>query len=201
MAKQAYHHGDLKNNLLTVAEALLEEKGAAAISLREVAKLAGVSHTAPYRHFSDKHALLCALGQIGYIRLAQAMQDSVQQARDEPLQQLRLGFNAYVRHATAHPEMAHLMFGGTLYPFESNAELKQSASLAFEGLLQIIRNGQAAGLYVEQPTQILATAVWSQAHGLAMLATGKQMGELTQTELTKMTEESLELLLNGLKKN
>jgi len=76
-----------------------------------------------------------------------------------------------------------------------------TARLAFEGLMQIIRSGQQAGLYIDKDTQLLATSVWSQAHGLAMLVTGKQMGDLNRTELEAMTQEMLDLLLSGLKKN
>lgn len=199
MAKQTYHHGDLKNALLTAAERLLEDNGVAGITLREVAKAAGVSHTAPYRHFADKHALLASLAQIGYQRLANAMQECVAQAEDDPLEQLRLATLAYVHLATNHPAMTYLMFGGVVTPFDRDEALVQASNAAFEGLLRIIRNGQAANLYKDKDTQTLATAAWSQVHGLSMLVTGKHMGDLGETELDQITLEMVELLYNGLK--
>ena len=67
MAKrQTYHHGDLRQALLTAAVELLKTKDAKSLSLREVARAAGVSHTAPYRHFEDKAALLAAIAQEGH---------------------------------------------------------------------------------------------------------------------------------------
>lgn len=199
MAKQTYHHGDLKNALLEAAETLLEKSGVASVTLREVARTAGVSHTAPYRHFADKQALLAALAETGFERLATATQASIDKAKDDPLKQLQLATRSYVRLATSHPEMTFLMFGGVLRPFEQNAELKTAASKAFENLLQVIRNGQAINLYKDKPTQTLATAAWSQVHGLSMLVSGNHMGKLSKSELDKITLEMVELLFNGLK--
>jgi AcrR family transcriptional regulator len=201
MAKQSYHHGDLKNALLTTAERLLEKNGVAGITLREVAKAAGVSHSAPYRHFADKQALLASLAQIGYQRLANAMQECAAKAAGDPLGQLRLATLAYVHLATRHPEMTYLMFGGALNPFDRNPALLEAANNAFEGLLKIIRNGQAVGVYKDKDTQTLAMAAWSQVHGLSMLITGKQMADLSKPELDHLTQEMVELLYNGLKAN
>jgi AcrR family transcriptional regulator len=199
MAKQTYHHGDLRNALLAAAEQLLEQQGVTAITLREVAKLAKVSHTAPYRHFKDKQALLAALAQTGFERLAQSTQASMTEAPDDPLQQLRMAMRAYVQLATSHPEMTYLMFGGVLRPFDQNETLSVASSKAFESLLQVIRNGQAVNLYQDKPTQTLAIAAWSQVHGLSMLVTGKHMGNLSKAELDAITLEMVELLYNGLK--
>lgn len=199
MTKKTYHHGDLKNALLTAAEKLLEQQGVAGITLREVAKLAAVSHTAPYRHFKDKQALLAALAQTGFERLAQSTQTSMSKAKDDPLQQLHLATRAYVYLATSHPEMTYLMFGGVLRPFDQDETLKAASSQAFESLLQVIRNGQAANLYQDKPTQTLAIAVWSQVHGLSMLVTGKHMGNPGKAELDALTLEMIELLYNGIK--
>jgi AcrR family transcriptional regulator len=199
MAKKAYHHGDLRNALLAAAEQLLEKKGVAAVTLREVAKKAGVSHTAPYRHFEDKQALLSALAQIGYQRLADAMLQCIAEANDNPREQLRLASLAYVRLATSHPQMTYLMFGGVLKPFDTEPALQKIAQRAFEGLLQIIRNGQMEGLYKEKDTQSLAMAVWSQMHGLSMLMTSKHLGELSEIEQEHIASDMVQLLFNGLK--
>ena len=75
--KNTYHHKDLRGQLIQAAIALLPAKGANGLSLREVAKAAGVSHTAPYRHFKDKAALLAAIAQTGFERLSQAMAEVV----------------------------------------------------------------------------------------------------------------------------
>lgn len=181
-SKKTYHHGDLRNSLLSAAEALLEQKGVGAVSLREVAKVAGVSHTAPYRHFEDKHALLAGLAELGYGRLADAMDRCVDEQPDDPAQQMADSLRAYVALATRHPQMTNLMFGGVLKEQLCEGSLAVESERAFNGLLRIIQNGQQVGLYISKETQELALFVWSLAHGFSMLISAGQMGELSADE-------------------
>src|SRR6266536_5182875 len=74
MAKRAYHHGDLRRALLVAAVEVIEESGPAALSLRDLARRAGVSHAAPQHHFGDKAGLLTAVAAEGYRRLATALE-------------------------------------------------------------------------------------------------------------------------------
>lgn len=195
-----YHHGDLENALLTAAEQLLEEKGIAGISLREVAKQAGVSHTAPYRHFTDKQALLQALAVIGYRRLAEAMEKAIEQHPDDPLAQLRASLSAYIDLAAQQPQIDQLMFGGIFLDVSAMSEdyIRESGR-AFEGLLQIIRNGQEKGLYREDDTLNLALAAWSQAHGLASLMNSGQLGPLNEDERQGLIAHMGTILYSGMK--
>lgn len=197
MAKQTktYHHGDLGNALLEAAEALLEDKGTAAVSLREVAKAAGVSHAAPYRHFEDKAALLAALAQVGFRRLAEAMDRCVADHPDDPLAQLHRASHAYVDLATAHPQMTNLMFGGLVPPRQCPPALAQESERAFEGLLRIVRNGQAAGLYVDKDTQEIALLAWSTVHGFSMLCSA---GHLPDVADDKARRDQLVTTLGGM---
>lgn len=200
MAKQ-YHHGDLENALLAAAEVLLEEKGVAGISLREVAKQAGVSHTAPYRHFADKQALLRALACIGFRRLAEAMEAVQAQYADEPIKQLEASLPAYIDLAARQPQMTQLMFGGVFLSEEEMSEaLIQNSGRAFEGLLQIIRNGQAAGIYREDETLNLALAAWSMGHGLANLMNSGQLGPLDESQRQGLVAHMGQLLYGGMGK-
>lgn len=181
-SKKAYHHGDLRNSLLLAAEQLLEQKGVGAVSLREVAKIAGVSHTAPYRHFADKNTLLAGLATIGYARLADAMEDCVRNQPDDPEKQLSASMHAYISLARNHPQMTNLIFGGVLKEDSYEGALAVESERAFNGLLTVIQNGQQSGLYIEKETQELALFVWSLAHGFSMLITGGQLGELGSDE-------------------
>jgi AcrR family transcriptional regulator len=199
MAKKTYHHGDLRNALLRAAEKLLEDEGVAGITMREVARVAGVSHTAPYRHFADKRDLLSSLAQMGYQRLTNAMQDCVDKAVEDPLEQLKLAALAYMHLATRHPEMTNLMFGDLLKPFDADEKLLAASKNAFEGLVTIVRNGQTAGLFKDKDSQSLAIATWSQVHGLSMLITARHMGDLSEQALEHLTLEMVDLLFNGLK--
>ena len=195
-----YHHGDLHNALLQAAEALLEEKGVGGVSLREVAKAAGVSHTAPYRHFKDKNALLAGLGTLGYKRLAIAMEQCVANQPDAPLVQLTQASHAYVDLATRHPQMTNLMFGGVLQPQDWTDGLIRESDRAFEGLLGIIRNGQAAGLYVDKDTMEIALLVWSTMHGFSMLCSTGHLRDIAddQAKIDQLVESMGEMLVSGI---
>src|SRR5947207_2956113 len=92
--KAAYHHGDLRAALLRAAGLLLEDEGVAGVLLREVARRAGVSHNAPYRHFAERDALLAALAAEGYERLGKELQSKAGKEMGQ----------AYVSFALAHPQ-------------------------------------------------------------------------------------------------
>ena len=95
-----YHHGDLRPALLRAAAKILEKEGSDAVSLRDLARRAGVSHTAPYRHFPDRRALLAALAEEGFAQLAAELEG-------RPWREQAV---AYVRFAIANPERFRLMF-------------------------------------------------------------------------------------------
>jgi len=187
-----YHHGDLRNALLQAGERLLSRNGVAELSLRKVAREAGVSHTAPYRHFQNKRALLSALAQTGFDRLALAMETAEAQHPDDPRRQLQEAGIAYVLLAIRHPETTQLMFGGILDPCEDDPALKEVGGKAFQGLLKIVSNGQQAGIYRDRDTMKLALAAWSLVHGLSMLLTAGQLRG------TATTEEEIARLVAGL---
>jgi AcrR family transcriptional regulator len=112
MAK-GYHHGDLRVALLASAAELLDEGGPEAVSLRECARRAGVSHAAPYRHFATKEALLLALAEEGFDGLAAAGDEAMRRVRD-PRERLDAYGVAYVHFALEHPARFRLMFAGAL---------------------------------------------------------------------------------------
>lgn len=172
-----YHHGDLRNSLLAAAEKLLREQGAADISLREVAKAAGVSHTAPYRHFQDKSSLLQALAAIGYGRLRDALQDVRAKHSAQPDEALLAAGEAYVMLAVDNPEMMRLMFGGVLPREVNEPELMECSDSAFNALLEIVDLGLEQGIYKETDRMEIALAAWSMVHGLSMLITAGQLAQ------------------------
>ena len=167
---QPYHHGDLRNALLLAAEQLLAEQGAASLSLRAVAKRAGVSHAAPYRHFRDKAALLRALAQGGFERLAGAIELAAGNASQNPEQKLVEAGVAYVRQAVERPALTRLMFGGSVM-VEDDAAYRQASAAAFEALLKIIGEGVAAGVFRARDPRELALVAWTSMHGMTMLMT------------------------------
>ncbi|QKT03002.1 TetR/AcrR family transcriptional regulator [Ectothiorhodospiraceae bacterium 2226] len=200
--KSAYHHGDLRNALVEAGVALLRAKGPHALSLREVAKQAKVSHAAPYRHFADKHALLAAIAHQGFRRLGAAMAAAEAAHPDDPLRQLEEAGWAYVDLAVRNPEITQLMFGGVLEPERCDAKMLADAQGAFEGLLRIIENGRAAGLLQARDSQELALAAWSLAHGFAMLVAGGQLPPplVAGDQVDALSRTLCRLLIEGLQR-
>src|SRR5271166_4480361 len=108
-AKQPYHHGNLKQSLLDSAVELIGEVGPEAFTLREVARRAGVSHNAPYRHFRDKDDLLAAVAAQGFRELTEAMREAGQR-QSSSLEKLKQSGVAYVAFAVRRPEHFTVMF-------------------------------------------------------------------------------------------
>lgn len=148
-----YHHGELRPALLRAAARVLEQDGPAALSLRELARRAGVSHSAPYRHFADREALLAALAAEGFALLGEALARSSGRQMGE----------AYVDFALEHPQRFRLMFGGHLR-FSRHRALAAVAARPYRALLDAFR----AQPSIADPEKA-AAAAWSLVHGLAHL--------------------------------
>lgn len=166
--KPRYHHGDLRQALIDAALQLISEEGYAALSLREVARRAGVTHAAPYRHFADKEALLLSVAAEGFRMMTAAMRERM--AREtQLLERLAATGIAYVHFAVAHPAHFRVMFGPHFTrppepPVSSNPDTD-----AFGLLVNTIEEGQKAGVLREEPTLELALSAWALVHGLASL--------------------------------
>ncbi len=153
---RSYHHGDLRNALLQAARNILEDEGLGALSLRAVARKAGVSHAAPYRHFPNHEALLVELAMEGFAEL----RDEIAAAGTGPgLVADRVSDigGAYMRFVARRPALARLMFGAQLPNRESFPQLGNAADNIGNEI------GTALG------DTALGLAVWAAVHGLAML--------------------------------
>jgi AcrR family transcriptional regulator len=135
----------LRGAVLEEAGKILEEEGLGALSLRQVARRAGVSHNAPYRHFPDRDHLLAALVEEGFRMFADELTKRPRREMGE----------AYVEFALAHPQRFRLMFGGTV-------KLENRDRRAYEALLQSFSD-------LGDDAQYAAAAAWSLVHGLAQL--------------------------------
>jgi len=154
--KRPYHHGDLRNALLDAARAILEEESLSALSLRAVARRAGVSHAAPYRHFPNHEALLVELASEGFAELRGELADAAQAQGENTDRIADLGA-AYMRFVARRPALARLMFGPQL----PNREAFPSLAEAADGI------GDEIGKALNDSA--LGLAVWAAVHGLAML--------------------------------
>ena len=153
---RAYHHGDLRNGLLEAARSILEEESLAALTLRAVARKAGVSHAAPYRHFPNHEALLVELSIEGFDELREQLGEAAKAPGTESDKIATIGA-AYMRFIAARPALARLMFGGQLPNRDQFPALGLKADAIGEEIGQALHD-QALGL-----------AVWAAMHGLAML--------------------------------
>ncbi|TGK86170.1 TetR/AcrR family transcriptional regulator [Leptospira montravelensis] len=109
MKRTSYHHGDLKNTIIKTCHKLLQKKGAADFSLREVANLSGVSHAAVYRHFQDKEEVLEILSSIGFDKLGSLQKKVSQNPKNPDEYFVKLGL-VYIQFAIKNPNYYRLMF-------------------------------------------------------------------------------------------
>ena len=157
-----YHHGDLRTALLAAAARWLDAQGAGTLTLRELARAAGVSHAAPYHHFAGRDELLAGVAEHAFDRLADALAAAAA-APDAAHALLDIG-EAYVREALAHPAQFRLMFGPMLARKAEHPGLQRAAERAFTVLLE------AATRHAPERGLELALAGWSLSHGAANLA-------------------------------
>jgi len=197
---KAYHHGDLRHALIQAGLELLAEGGAATLDLRKVARRAGVSHAAPYRHFADKQALIAAINEEGFRLLAEQIQATLRDVPDQPFDQLLGVALAYVRFAEAHPWLMREMFSGLTIERETFASLQAASKTVYRLYIDVIRRGQEQGKIVAGDPAALAGVLWSVLHGLAMLIIEQQMRPYADgpegTE--RVTRYTIEVLYGGL---
>jgi AcrR family transcriptional regulator len=171
-----YHHGDLRRALVETALQLVTEEQDWTFSLREVARRAGVSHHAPYNHFSEKLDLLAAVAAVGFDRL----HDSLARAAagtDDPDALLNVICRTYVRLGLENPALYRLMFGPVLSDTgggDRPTVARVAGDRARAVLEDAILRGARAGVFAVSPDTphdviLAAFAAWSAVHGLTML--------------------------------
>ncbi|MFB4319983.1 TetR/AcrR family transcriptional regulator [Actinomadura sp. 21ATH] len=166
-ASASYHHGDLRAACLRAARELLEEDGSAGLSLRAVARRAGVSPTAPYRHYADRDALVSAVAAQGYRELAEHLAAAhPSPAAPDDLVAVAV---AYVDFALKHPALFRVMFAE---PCDPGNEERASATAAIREYV----HGIAHRTFPDADPGALSTAVWALVHGLAFLYLDGKLG-------------------------
>lgn len=193
---QGYHHGDLRRALLLAARGLVEDGGAAALTLRAAARLAGVSAAAPYRHFADRRALLAAVLTEGFRDLQAALQAARCAQADPVAAYLAVG-RAYIAFADAHRQLYRLMFGvecnKLMYPV-----LLAAGQASFGEVLQAATDCQAAGLTGARSAGDVALAGWAVVHGIASLHVDGVLNMVTPHTLPQAADALLAILVEGI---
>ena len=163
--KKPYHHGDLRDALLSAAEQALADLPLEQISLREIARRAGVSHAAPKHHFSSLGQLLGEVAARGFERFVAELDVAAGRVADQsPAARMLAMARAYLRFAAANPAVYGLMFGKREDVVDRTPHLSNAMFAAWAQL-----EGQVAGVVGPQRSKYAAVTVWSTVHGLAML--------------------------------
>jgi len=192
-AATPYHHGALRDALLLAAERVLERDGLAGLTLRAVARDAGVSHAAPTHHFKDLTGLVSELAAIGFTRFNVTMKAAGEQP-GTPVERAMARARAYVAYAQANPGMYGLMFRTERLDY-SRPSLHAAAEASFAGLAGSVAPGsgeQPAGepqLSLEQAATI--ARAWSLVHGYTMLLLDGRLADILRRSPPGTTAESL----------
>lgn len=168
-AGRPYHHGALREALIDAAAQLAAEAGPGAVSLREVARRAGVSPAAPYHYFADKSALFAAVAEQGFTLFDASQAAAMERAGGDAAEQLAALGVAYVRFALDRPHYFKVMFRKHLIEFGKYPSLAHVSSRAFERLVDVVRAARMAQGHEDADPVAAATLVWAVPHGLALL--------------------------------
>jgi len=197
---RGYHHGDLKNALRDTASALIAEHGVEAVSLREISQAAGVSHTAAYRHYADKQALLAAIAEDGFRQLADINRRTIAGTPGGPVPQLMACGRAYVRFGVQRPHVLQLMFSQAIPDWSAHPTLQQASEELAQTLADVVAAGQAAQAMQPAPLGEMTLTAWSLVHGLAMLLAGRRIPveNIDEAFVEHMAAQAVALLVRGL---
>jgi AcrR family transcriptional regulator len=188
-----------RDRLIQTALDLLSREGLEGLSLRNIARRAGLSHSAPLRHFESLADLLSEVAAHGFRLLSEAVEKSAAQLAPGigPLARLRAGSRAYVECAVANPSLFALMFRPELLDAD-NPSYRRDGGGAFERVVDRVRAAQDTGWHPQRDTRVLAGAVWASLHGLATLwAQGALRGPVPHASLEDALNTALELLIDG----
>ncbi|MEY3559453.1 MAG: hypothetical protein RL280_704 [Actinomycetota bacterium] len=157
-------HGDVRRLVLDAALDIITSSGAESLSMREVARRAGVSHQAPYHYFGDRSGIFAAISEEGFSALAGAFRD----VQESTISAAKAGFIAYLDFARSHVGHFRVMFRQDICGVQENEETAIAASSAFDELLQMV--ARTIGSSVDpKAAHTFAFTMWSHAHGLATL--------------------------------
>lgn len=182
MPVTTYHHGNLKNALIEAGVEILAREGLGGLSLRKVAKQAGVSHAAPYAHFTDKHALIAAISTEGFKHLYSQIEAVKETYRSNPETLLIETAWAYVQFALNAPDRFKLMFSSVLEKEKEYPDFVEISQKSFLQVVEIVELCQKAGILEEGTSDVMALSLWGTVHGFTSLLLE---GQISHTILDK----------------
>ena len=196
-SERPYHHGDLRRTLLEEGWAAVIESGGKDISLREVARRAGVSPAASFHHFRNKEALLVAVAVEGFERLTATCRERVESI-DDPTERLRIVLRTYIEFAIEQPAVFFLMFGRLISAPNKYPDLRAAALASFAVLRSAVAL-QVGGDPSDPDRTTDAWAAWAAMHGAAsLLAAGPGSSPDERLSRTTLIDRTVALVLDGL---
>lgn len=195
--KAAYHHGNLKHALIAAGLKEIAQHGIEGFSLRGVARRAGVSAPAVYRHFADKENLIAALAMEAWDRLMAMIAEAVAKAPPEPLEQFRANGVSIVRFAVAHPEYFRVICLPGAFD-RAPADFRAKWLAAEAANKQALADAQARGVIADLPLDQLMLAANSLVMGLAHSIIQGNLGDVDDARATKLANEVTQVLGVGL---
>ncbi len=197
-----YHHGDLRTALLEAANNIIRDSGIDGLSMRRLVDQVGVSRTAPYHHFKDKNALLCAIAEMGF-----AHQDAMVNAilgelgPNEGRELFEQWVQAYIRFAHDNPETYDLMYGKEIWKLgKPTPSLQQISKASFRLWVDLVEKMQQQGVLPANHSALkTAQASWASLHGLTRLLIDGVYVE--RRELEEIAETLVDLLTLDRKTN
>ena len=178
LPKSSYHHGDLRCALLEAALDIIAEHGPQQLTIREVARKVGVSHTAPYRHFANKDDLILAVVKQGFELMQQTMQDKKAAADPDPLSQFAASGTAYVDFALDNPAYYRVMYNGDLLSSTGQHTLQHTTSETFSEVVNDIRTCQELHIVRPGDPTLQAMSILSSIHGFVTMVIDNRVNAL-----------------------
>jgi AcrR family transcriptional regulator len=191
-----YHHGDLRRVLIETGLSLIAESGARAFTMREVARRAGVSHNAPYRHFASRDDLIAAIATEGFERLSAAIRKGGSKG-GTAVARLIKGSSAYISFANRWPSYYEVMFSPALQK-DAYPECAEAAEESFSVLVRAIEDCQQNGSVRTGDSRSLARILWALLHGIAELSNAGQFSLGRAGSVTAFGKQAVTEMLAGI---
>ena len=196
---KAYHHGNLREELVSQGLAIVEGEGLPALTMREIARRIGVTQTAPLHHFEGKAGLLAAIAALGFRMLFDDRMAALKYKRS-PQDRLMAVLLAYVDFARAHPALFHLMHGPEIPDKAAYAELNEAAIRSYSLLETAVADYLLASDGSMERRREATLAAWTACHGLAHIMTSPQNtpSYVLRKDPEGISRQIFQIFLNGL---
>ncbi len=189
--KLGYHHGNLREAILKESLLWIRKKGLESLSLREIAKILGVSHSAPNKHFPKKDALIASLIEKGFIEFKESLLRGLSSVPDDPKEAFMNSGREYLRFALSNPEMYKLMFSDVIANPKDYPEMEEAGNQAFSVLHQAISRLQDLKIIQAWDSVDMSLMIWSLSHGYSMLCLEGRISRVAESKNPNVVAEEI----------